>query len=285
MNEQKKEFTGVWIPKEVANDYTLNAYEKILYVEIASFPVCYMLNKILAERIGASEKTVSRYIKTLIDKGYVKLLKNDGRKRYIQAVRDFPVKSIVVKEADGILQSGQIVYSDRTICLDSMDDLSTKNEKKAETVAMVSHENESIISVDNSIDNKEVSSFASETHTPIQKTYFSAPDEDGFVKREPAKRKEVSPMAKQFMKILKKAQGISTLDGMKNNEAAETMVTKFKQQLISMGDKEITDAYMVKEFTAFITRVLEKDQFHAKNMTSMTYVKNNFNKLVKLLCS
>lgn len=130
MEQQKKEFTGVWIPKEVIDNPDLSLAEKILYAEIACFPVCYMLNSTFAERLGVSERTVSKTIRSLLEKGYVYLVKNDGRKRYIKAVRDFPVTEITEQVPQGTDLSGKIVYADQKILLPSMEESSNRDNNR-----------------------------------------------------------------------------------------------------------------------------------------------------------
>lgn len=129
-NQQKREFTGVWIPREVIEDSSLSVCEKMLYAEISCFPVCFVLNQTFAERLGLTERTVSKYINSLIKKGYVKMLKNDGRKRYIKAVRDFDVSEVVEKEPVGTSQGGKTVYADKKILLPSMEKSSTRDNNR-----------------------------------------------------------------------------------------------------------------------------------------------------------
>ena len=56
-NNPVKEYTGVWIPREVMECEQLTPVEKIAYGEIASFSKCYASNAWLAKRIGKSEST------------------------------------------------------------------------------------------------------------------------------------------------------------------------------------------------------------------------------------
>lgn len=121
MENQKKEFTGVWIPREIIEDKSLSATDKIIYVEIASFRVCYMSNKVLGERAGCSEVTASVRVKNLIKKGYVKLIKFDGRRRFIKAIKDFEVKSIEIDVLEGIVGTEEI-YSRKEVDLSKQED-------------------------------------------------------------------------------------------------------------------------------------------------------------------
>lgn len=85
MDEQRREFTGVWIPKEVLLDKDLSDFEKILYAEIASFGDFWMSNKTLALRYKTTERNITICITSLRDKGYVEQVSFDGRKRHLVA--------------------------------------------------------------------------------------------------------------------------------------------------------------------------------------------------------
>lgn len=79
--EQKKEFTGVWIPKRIVEDTDLTVFEKWIYAEISCFEEFFMKKDTLAKRYKVSEKTIQRTISKLVEKGYVRELANDGRTR------------------------------------------------------------------------------------------------------------------------------------------------------------------------------------------------------------
>lgn len=86
---QKREFTGVWIPRQILEDTELTSDEKMLFADIASFNECFMLNSTLAARYGCSERTIQDRIKKLKDKGYIKQISFDGRTRKLQALHHF----------------------------------------------------------------------------------------------------------------------------------------------------------------------------------------------------
>lgn len=90
-NEQKKEFTGVWIPRHIIEDDELSPVEKIIYAEIACFEVCYMKNEQLGKRYGRSERTISMIINKLKDKKYVDETIFNGRMRGLVALRDVAI--------------------------------------------------------------------------------------------------------------------------------------------------------------------------------------------------
>lgn len=80
---------GIWIPIEVWEAEDLSWNEKFVLMEIDSFTQkgkeCYISNRYLADKLGVSEVTISKYISHLIEAGYVKLVKFDGRARYVES--------------------------------------------------------------------------------------------------------------------------------------------------------------------------------------------------------
>ena len=70
----KRDFKGVWIPKEIWLSPDLDVVEKCLLVEIQSLDNehgCYASNEHFAKFLGVNERTVQRKIKKLVDKGYI----------------------------------------------------------------------------------------------------------------------------------------------------------------------------------------------------------------------
>ena len=73
--QHKRDFKGVWIPKEIwlAEDLTLT--EKALWAEIDSLDGkdgCWATNAYFEQQLGLKKKTVSELINGLVKKGYVK---------------------------------------------------------------------------------------------------------------------------------------------------------------------------------------------------------------------
>lgn len=89
MREQKRDFKGVWISKEVWLDDRLNMLEKGILTEIDSLDVeetgCYASNKYLAEFCQCSETKVSTAISKLIELGYLYVKSFDGRTRILKS--------------------------------------------------------------------------------------------------------------------------------------------------------------------------------------------------------
>lgn len=89
MEDQKREFKGIWIPAEIWIDNRLNALDKVIFAEIDSFSSIgkffFQNNSTIAEFCQCSESKVSKTISKLIDLGYVNCVSFDGRKRYLQS--------------------------------------------------------------------------------------------------------------------------------------------------------------------------------------------------------
>ena len=94
MEENKRDFKGIWIPKEIWLDTRLNATEKIILVEIDSLDSsergCWASNKHLAEFCQCSERTVSNAISKLVEYGYIYIKSFDGRNREIKSKYTLP---------------------------------------------------------------------------------------------------------------------------------------------------------------------------------------------------
>lgn len=74
MEEQQRQFKGIWIPKEVWESKELTLQQKVMLVEIDSLDNekgCYASNKYFSEFFGISNGRVSQVINELVDKGYL----------------------------------------------------------------------------------------------------------------------------------------------------------------------------------------------------------------------
>ena len=89
MDEQKRVFKGVWIPKEVWLDKRLNMLEKGILTEIDSLDNedngCFASNKYLSEFCQCSETKVSTAISKLINLQYIYVKSFDGRIRILKS--------------------------------------------------------------------------------------------------------------------------------------------------------------------------------------------------------
>lgn len=84
---------GIWIPIEIWQDKSLSWNEKILLMEIDSFTAkgqeCYISNDYIAELLGVSVRWAIKCLSHLIATGYIRVVKFDGRKRYVESTIQF----------------------------------------------------------------------------------------------------------------------------------------------------------------------------------------------------
>ena len=104
MND-KRDFKGIWIPKEVWLDTRLNALDKVILMEIDSLDQgekgCYASNEHLADFCQCSKTKVSTAISKLIECGYLYIQNFDGRKRELKSrVSNFERQSLKKCNAD-----------------------------------------------------------------------------------------------------------------------------------------------------------------------------------------
>ena len=85
MSEQKREFKGVWIPKEIWLNPDLNALEKCVLAEIDSLDNdekgCFASNEYFGQFFGISEGRAANIISDLKKRGHVFQTFFDGRNR------------------------------------------------------------------------------------------------------------------------------------------------------------------------------------------------------------
>ena len=83
--DQKRQFTGIWIPRQVVEDERLDWIDRALYGEIQSYDDCFKTNESLGNRIGETERNVQKRIAHLKELGYVEQTHFDGRLRHLRA--------------------------------------------------------------------------------------------------------------------------------------------------------------------------------------------------------
>lgn len=93
MGNMKRDFKGVWVPKEVWLNKELSASEKLVFIEIHSLDNefgCVANNEHFVEMFGLSERAVQHNIKALKEKGLidVEINKKDDS-RVIRAIGKF----------------------------------------------------------------------------------------------------------------------------------------------------------------------------------------------------
>jgi hypothetical protein len=80
---------GIWFPIEIweAEDLTWN--EKILLLEIDSYTArgkdCFISDEYIADLVKVSVRSAAAMVSNLIQKGYIKKTRFDGRKRYLES--------------------------------------------------------------------------------------------------------------------------------------------------------------------------------------------------------
>lgn len=78
---------GIWIPIEIWEAQDLSWNEKILLMEIDSFTAkgkdCFISDEYVADLVKTSTRNASRMMTNLIEKGYVRRTRFDGRRRFV----------------------------------------------------------------------------------------------------------------------------------------------------------------------------------------------------------
>lgn len=263
---QKREFTGVWMPREVLDNNDLTFFQKVLYCDIASFSDCFMSNAKLAKRYNMSEKSISKNITHLIELGFLIKTGFDGRSRHLSARHVSTMKDTV-----------ELSQSSRQHPPKVLGSIPPKGEAASPQSSRIDN------TLDNTLeeDDAQQSCAAPEPEGP-QKRYIPI-DEDGCLVSRERKEKAVPKVAHDFILTLKDKQGISTLDGGNNLSAAADVVKMFKSELVKMGFRDdVDDATVVSQFGSFLEVVFTRDLFQKSNATSMRWIKNNFNKMLNI---
>lgn len=122
--EPKRQFTGVWLPRELLLDERLTTVDKILYAEIASFGEkgCWKKSEELQQLCGVGRDGLQAACKRLREAGYIIERRMYGRIVRTLAVYSTTVKShqsekSVVQEQDNpvvVQQDNPVVHKDNT---------------------------------------------------------------------------------------------------------------------------------------------------------------------------
>lgn len=108
----KRDFKGIWIPKEIWLDKSLTYFEKAVYAEIDSLcgdDGCFASNKYFAGFFGCTERHIRRAISHLFELGYVKTEMFDGRKRVIKICRTFSESAVENKGDKNVLEDKNVL--------------------------------------------------------------------------------------------------------------------------------------------------------------------------------
>ena len=97
---------GIWIPIEIWQDKSLSWNEKILLMEIDSFTAkdreCYISNEYIAELLGVTDRCARKYLSHLLQLGLIRVVKFDGRKRYVESTISFQAEWNICSRQDGV---------------------------------------------------------------------------------------------------------------------------------------------------------------------------------------
>lgn len=145
----KREFKGVWINRNVWLNTELTIHEKFLLVEIDSLDnesSCFASNDYFAGFMGVDDRTIKRYIKSLIEKGYLKrklVYKSNSKeieKRLLTVVKDINSK-VVTKVSPGVVSEvspggDKSVLDSNTTYISTTTKLISANIELIENIAM-----------------------------------------------------------------------------------------------------------------------------------------------------
>ena len=114
MEEQQRQFKGIWIPKEIWLNKDLTFQEKIILVEIDSYDDgqvgCFATNKHFVNNFGINSSRISQIIQSLQRKNYITITYDfNGKeiiKRYLHINRPpYPPKEGMSKNNIGMLKN------------------------------------------------------------------------------------------------------------------------------------------------------------------------------------
>src|SRR5438132_8771149 len=83
----KRDFKGIWIPKEIWLAHGLSLMEKVLFVEIHSLDNergCFASNRYFAQFFNASARQIARHIAALKEKGFITVTVENLNERTIR---------------------------------------------------------------------------------------------------------------------------------------------------------------------------------------------------------
>lgn len=96
----KRDFKGVWIPKEIWLEKNLTLQEKCFFVEIDSLDNedgCFASNQHFAEHFGISTVRVSEVINALVRKGYItsEIDQANGNRRILHSLLKVSLRGVI----------------------------------------------------------------------------------------------------------------------------------------------------------------------------------------------
>lgn len=112
---EKREFKGVWFPREVWLDERLTALEKMILIEIDSLDGedgCFASNEYLARFCKCSQSKVSGAISKLKKLGYIRVRAFDGRTRVLESCLSISVRQTTKNEKSDCQNLEEIVLEE-----------------------------------------------------------------------------------------------------------------------------------------------------------------------------
>ena len=102
---------GIWIPIEIWEAQDLSWNEKVLLMEIDSFTSkgrdCFISDEYISEMLKVSVRSAATMVSNLIQKGYIRKTRFDGRRRYLEST----LAEQVCKICRADMQDLQITYT------------------------------------------------------------------------------------------------------------------------------------------------------------------------------
>jgi hypothetical protein len=126
---RKKEFTGIWIPREVWEDDRLSVYDKVAFAVISGLARgeggCFATNKALAEICKMSERQICKSIAALSESGYIRV-ENAGTP--VRRIHTEERTTCAVRTHDVRDNNAQCAESERTTCAVRTHDVRSSDE-------------------------------------------------------------------------------------------------------------------------------------------------------------
>jgi len=110
--QQKRDFKGIWIPKEIWLSKELNVMEKLFLVEIHSLDNkdgCFASNSYFAEFFGLKNTRVSQIVNSLIKKGFIEAKYERKGREIVKRVLTIKCNNLFNLLYEGIQKSVKII--------------------------------------------------------------------------------------------------------------------------------------------------------------------------------
>ena len=152
MENNERDFKGVWIPKEVWLDARLSMIEKGILVEIDSLDFsesgCFASNKHLADFCQCSETKASIAVSKLIELGYIYVESFDGRQRVLKSRlsknerQNFKKLKSDTQKVKGSNTNNKTSINTNNIIIQTLDEFEVSEEVKAKIVEWLEYKKE-----------------------------------------------------------------------------------------------------------------------------------------------